>query len=317
MLDIIKTEGLSHSFGSVHAVRNIALRVPPGAVYGFLGPNGSGKSTTIRILLGLLHADRGQVTILGRPMPKDRKAIARAVGAMVEAPSLYDHLTGLENLDLTRRLLNLPAIEAHRTLEVVGLSADGHRRAGTFSLGMRQRLGIARALLGNPQLLILDEPMNGLDPAGVHEMRALIRDLPHRSGATVFLSSHLLAEVEQVASHVGLMFHGEVIAQSTLADLLHSVPASLEIEVSDAPGALARLRSAGTRCEPAGPGLIRAAVGPDAAPEAAEINNALVGEGFAVSSLRRWTPSLEDIFLDLTTGRSSAPEARHARAYYQ
>ena len=310
---IIQTEGLSHDFGPLRAVREVDLAVPAGAVYGFLGPNGSGKTTTICILLGLLRAKAGRVSIFDLPMPRERKAIARSVGSMVEAPSLYDHLTGVENLDVTRRILGLPRAEIDRVLEIVALTGDGRRRAGAYSLGMRQRLGIARALLGDPKLLILDEPMNGLDPAGVHEMRALIRDLPSRSGVTIFLSSHLLAEVEQVATHVGLMFRGELIAQSTLWKLLKSVPATLEIEVNDAPRALVRLRAQGVRCELSAAGGIEAALRREG-PSAAEMNAALVSEGFAVAALMPRAPALEALFLDLTNGRAPPKEARHAGA---
>jgi len=316
-MDVIRTESLSRSFGAVSAVRDVNLVVPAGAVYGFLGPNGSGKTTTIRILLGLLRADKGNVSILGRSMPRERLVIARSVGSMVETPSLYDHLTGFENVDLTRRVLGLPRTETDRVIALVGLSADAQRRAGAYSLGMRQRLAIARALLGGPAVLILDEPMNGLDPAGVREMRGLIRGLPDAAGVTVFLSSHLLAEVEHVASHVGLMFGGALVAQSSLPDLLRSVPATLVVEVGDAAHAAAHLRNLGLRCDLAGPGRITTPLDQIASPGAAEVNRILVAEGFSVASLQTQTPSLEDIFLDRTAGRAAMTEAHDARPHMQ
>ncbi len=300
MPPIIETRALSHHFGAFHAVRGIDLSVPPGAVYGFLGPNGSGKTTTIRILLGLLRPQSGEVSVLGRPMPAARLAIARHTGSMVETPCLYDHLSGFDNIELTRRALGLARRETDRVLEVVELTEFARRRAGGYSLGMRQRLGIARALLGEPKLLILDEPANGLDPAGVLDMRRLIRDLPQRLGVTVFVSSHLLAEVEHIASHVGLMFQGQLIAQSTLGELLSSVEAQLHIGVRDAPRALTRLQAADIDAASDGDDSLIVPLRPGRTPDAARLNALLVGDGFEVFSLHQHAPSLEDIFLHRT-----------------
>ncbi len=300
MPPIIETRALSHHFGAFHAVRGIDLSVPPSAVYGFLGPNGSGKTTTIRILLGLLRPQSGEVRVLGLPMPAARLAIARHTGSMVETPCLYDHLSGFDNIELTRRALGLARRETDRVLEVVELTEFARRRAGGYSLGMRQRLGIARALLGEPKLLILDEPANGLDPAGVLDMRRLIRDLPQRLGVTVFVSSHLLAEVEHIASHVGLMFQGQLIAQSTLGELLSSVEAQLHIGVRDAPRALTRLQAADIDATSDGDDSLIVPQHPGRTPDAARLNALLVGDGFEVFSLRSHAPSLEDIFLHRT-----------------
>ncbi len=299
MSPIVETRQLSHHFGDFHAVRGIDLCVPPGAVYGFLGPNGSGKTTTIRILLGLLRPQAGEVHVLGLPMPEKRTQIARAVGSMVETPSLYDHLSGFDNVDLTRRALGLDRRETGRVLEQVELTAYGQRRAGQYSLGMRQRLGIARALLGRPKLLILDEPTNGLDPAGVLDMRRLIRDLPASQGVTVFVSSHLLTEIEHVASHVGLMFNGQLVAQSPLPDLLRSVGQDLAIGVREAARAAARLLASDIDCRAEGEDALVVPLRPGA-PDPAQVNALLVRHGFEVFSLHRHAPSLEDIFLQRT-----------------
>ena len=302
MTPVIETEGLNHSFGAFAALRGLSLSVPAGAVYGFLGPNGSGKTTTIRILLGLLRPQAGRVSVLSQPMPGARRRIARHVGSMVETPCLYDHLSGHDNVDLTRRAMGLDRSETDRVLDLVELSAYAHRRAGRYSLGMRQRLGIARALLGRPKLLILDEPTNGLDPAGVLDMRRLIRDLPQSLGVTVFVSSHLLNEVEQVASHVGLMSQGQLVAQSTLAELMASVPSTLSIGVRDVGRAVVRLGAAGIDAVIDDEGMVCVAPGPGRSPDAAALNALLVGEGFEVFSLHTRAPTLEDIFMRRTAG---------------
>ncbi len=300
MPPLIETHELSHRFGDFVAVDRLDLAVPEGAVYGFLGPNGSGKTTTIRILLGLLRPQQGRLSIFGLDMPGARREIARSVGSMVETPCLYDHLSGFDNVDLTRRALGLRLGETDRVLGLVDLTTYARRHAGGYSLGMRQRLGIARALLGRPRLLILDEPTNGLDPAGVLEMRNLIRDLPRSLGVTVFVSSHLLGEIEHVASHVGLMSGGRLIAQSTLPELLASAPRTLSIGVRDAARAAMRLRAADIDCARDGDDGILVAMRDGAAPDAARLNAMLVGDGFEVFSLHTRTPTLEDIFLQRT-----------------
>ena len=212
----IETDALTRRFGARVAVSDLALRVPEGGIYGFLGLNGAGKTTTIRMLLGLIRADGGSVRIFGEPF---RREVLARIGALVEMPSLYAHLTGRENLEVTRRQIAAPREAIDRVLAIVGLVADANRLVREYSLGMRQRLGLALALLGSPDLLILDEPTNGLDPAGIHEMRDLIRRLPAEHGVTVFLSSHLLAEVEQVAGFIGIIHEGRMVFQGSLAEL--------------------------------------------------------------------------------------------------
>jgi ABC-2 type transport system ATP-binding protein len=303
---VIETHDLTHRFGGFKAVDGVDLRVETGSIYGFLGPNGSGKTTTIRILLGLLRPQAGRVAIFGLAMPRDRRAIARSVGSMVETPSLYGHLSGFDNVDLTRRALGLRPAETWRVLDLVDLRDVAKQRAGDYSLGMRQRLGICRALLGEPRLLILDEPTNGLDPAGVTDMRRLIRDLPNRQGVSVFVSSHLLAEVEQVATHVGLMFQGALVAQSSLADMLASLPRRIEMGVARAEQAVLRLKAARVDAVAHGADRLHIAIGNRgqenrAHEEPAALNAMLVREGFDVSSIRIRQPSLEEVFLSRTT----------------
>jgi len=216
---LIETRGLSRRFGAQVAVDDLNLLVPAAGVYGFLGPNGAGKTTAIRMLLGLIRPDAGEVCLFGQPLRSNHRALMSRVGALVEAPSLYPHLTGRENLEVTRRLLGSPPKLIDVALDTIRLMRDADRRVREYSLGMRQRLGLALALLNKPQLLILDEPTNGLDPAGIHEMRDLIRRLPDEFGVTVFLSSHLLSEVEQIASHIGIIHESKLLFQGTLAEL--------------------------------------------------------------------------------------------------
>lgn len=188
----IETRALTRRFASGHGVQTLDLAVPAGSVYGFLGPNGAGKTTTIRLLLSLLHPDAGEIRLFGEPLTRQSRAPLRDVGSMVESPSLYPHLSGYENLEVTRRLLGLPAKRIDEVLHIVGLERDGHRRVRVYSLGMRQRLGIALALLGKPRLLVLDEPSNGLDPAGIIELRTLLQQMARELDITVFVSSPCL-----------------------------------------------------------------------------------------------------------------------------
>lgn len=219
MTNAIETERLSRRFGDRRAVDQVSLEVPQGSVFGFLGRNGAGKTTTLRLLLGLLRADAGSARIHGIDVTRDRLAAARMVGSLLEAHGFYPNLSGRQNLDLTRRLRGLAASEVGRVLELTGMAAHADRAVGTCSLGMRQRLGLARALLGAPKVLILDEPSNGLDPEGMADMRGFLRSLPERTGATVLLSSHLLGEIEQTATHVGILCEGRLVMQGPLQRL--------------------------------------------------------------------------------------------------
>ncbi|NEX92671.1 ABC transporter ATP-binding protein [Caulobacter sp. 17J65-9] len=300
MATAIESTGLTKRFGARAAVDGVDLAAPRGGVYGFLGRNGAGKTTTIRLILGLLRPSAGEVRVFGEPVGARRLKTAAMIGSLVETPALYDHLTGRENLDLTRRILALPKTEIDRVLEVVDLAGAAGRRVGGYSLGMRQRLGLARALLGGPRLLVLDEPTNGLDPDGIRDMRRLIRSLPEQGGVTVFVSSHLLAEVEQTADHVGLMHEGRLLAQTSLRELKGG-PAELEIEVDEAERAAALLAQAGLSARREDAAL---RVRLPAEWTAAAVNRLLVGADLAVQRLAPRQRSLEDVYLDLTGARA-------------
>lgn len=217
---IIETKGLSKKFKDMDAVKNIDLKIPKGCIYGFLGPNGAGKSTTIRMLLGLIKMTKGEVSILGKSIEKDRVEILTQVGALVESPSYYGTLTAYENLEIIRRVLNLSKESIDECLEIVGLSQNRNKQVKNFSLGMKQRLGIAKAIIGKPKILILDEPTNGLDPMGIIEIREMIKKLPEKTGMTVIVSSHVLSEIEQIATHVGIINKGVLCFQGTLSELM-------------------------------------------------------------------------------------------------
>ena len=218
--NIIETHGLTKGAGSQLRVNHIDLRVPEGCVYGFLGPNGAGKTTTLKLLLGLLKPTEGTITLLGKKMTsQNRLALLKHTGSLIESPSFYGHLTGLENLQIIAKPKKVPADEITAVLNTVRLYEQKDKKVKQYSLGMKQRLGIAMALLGNPRLLILDEPTNGLDPAGIQEIREFIKNLPILRQMTVIVSSHLLSEMEQMADRVGIINHGSLVFQGTMAAL--------------------------------------------------------------------------------------------------
>jgi lantibiotic transport system ATP-binding protein len=302
-MNAIETLGLSKRFPGGHGVHGLDLAVPPGAIYGFLGPNGAGKTTTIRLLLSLLRPSAGTIRIAGEALTaRDRSALAH-VGALVESPSLYGHLTGRENLEVTRRLLAAPRQRVDAVLRQVELAGDADRLVRTYSLGMRQRLALALALLGEPRILILDEPTNGLDPAGIQEFRALLRQLTAEHGLTVFLSSHLLAEIELIASHLGVLDAGRLLFQGTLAELRRRAPPRLVIGCDDPALARQELQAAGETVAWDGDGQLVVALGERTS---AQINRLLVERGVAVSRLAPDDASLESLFLALTRGGARA-----------
>ena len=219
MSNIIETHNLTKRYRDFTAVNKLNMHVKKGQVYGFLGPNGAGKSTTMKMFLGLTRPTSGSFQIKGRSYPKDRMKILRETGAFIESPAFYGNLTGEENLDIIRRILGLPKSSIKDALELTGLYEFRNRTAGKYSLGMKQRLGLAEALLGRPPLLILDEPTNGLDPAGIHEIRTLIRSLPQKYNCTVLVSSHLLSEIELMADDIGILNHGRLLFEGTLPEL--------------------------------------------------------------------------------------------------
>jgi len=309
--NVLDTRGLCRRFGDVEAVRDLDLAVPRGSVFGFLGPNGAGKSTTIRLLLGLLRPSAGEVRLFGQDLARHRVALLRRVGALVESPSLYDHLTGVENLEVTRRLLGLPRRRVGEVLDLVGLTAAGGRLVRGYSLGMRQRLGLALALLSEPEILLLDEPTNGLDPAGIHGMRELVRGLPARTGATVFLSSHLLGEVEHVASHVGVVHCGQLLFQGPLDDLLARRREHVELGAFQPDAARRLLADEGLEVQP-GPDDRLHVVDGGGRHAAARVNRVLVTAGQDVFHVRPWRQGLEEVFLEMTGGSDATGPAGSA-----
>jgi len=311
MTTAIETRGLGRRFGKQVAVEGVDLLVPERAVYGFLGQNGAGKTTTIRLLLGLLKPTAGTARIFGLDVKRSRREASRLIGALVETPFHYDHLTGRENLAITRRLLGAEKSEVERVLETVDLSYAADRRVGGYSLGMRQRLGVARALIGKPRLLMLDEPTNGLDPHGILDMRKLIGELPEREGVTMFVSSHILAEVEQTATHVGLMHESRLLIQSPVDALRESQTKTVRLKV-DRPGETIKLlRKMGIEATHQDQDrlLVTPASSEAAARDIATINRMLVEWGVRVSGLEVLEPSLEDIFVRTIERDWSGPQA--------
>jgi ABC-2 type transport system ATP-binding protein len=297
----IETAGLAKRFGGTAAVDGIDLRVPRGSVFGFLGPNGSGKTTTIRVLLGLINPSAGSWNLLGEAMPDASMRVLPRVGALVEGPAFYPWLTGRQNLarydaagpDGQRSTRRARVGEA---LERVGLTAAANKKFKAYSLGMKQRLGLALAMLRPRQLLILDEPTNGMDPQGTREIRHLIRELA-KDGATIFLSSHLLPEVEQVCSHVAVMSLGKLLAQGTLDELQAVGSSRLQVETEQVAAAAAVLTRLGL-CEVAMDGIAVSARLDGHRPE--DCCRALVEAGVGVRSLVTLRPTLEDTFVALT-----------------
>ena len=216
---IITTEQLTKKYKNFISVNNVSLHIRKGSIYGFLGPNGAGKSTTMKMLLGLTAPTKGSFAIDGKQFPGDRIAILKEIGSFIEAPSFYANLTGRENLDIIRRILGLPKADVEDALELVGLTEFGDRLAKKYSLGMKQRLGLAGALLGRPPILILDEPTNGLDPSGIHEIRNLVKSLPSLYDCTVLISSHMLSEIELIADDIGILNHGRLLFEGSMNDL--------------------------------------------------------------------------------------------------
>lgn len=277
--------------------------MPQGCVYGFLGPNGAGKSTTMKMLLGLVHPTGGSVELLGHTLNEENRiGLLRQTGSLIESPSGYLHLTARENLAIAADLKGVDRKDIDRVLDVVHLTSAANRKVGQYSLGMKQRLGIATALLGSPKLLILDEPTNGLDPAGIQEMRSLIAAMPESTGATVLISSHLLGEMEQMVSQVGILNHGKLLFEGPLAALQRHARGGVLLRVLDAQRAVAVLQAQGIRAvtRPVQPDTLELPPMPDEA--LAALVGALAGSGAGVVGLTSQTKNLEEIFLSLTKG---------------
>jgi ABC-2 type transport system ATP-binding protein len=297
----IETRGLTRRFGSRLVVDSLNLSVPAGCICGFLGPNGAGKTTTIRLLLGLLRPTAGTILLHGEVLSNSRPHVRRRIGALIETPSLYPHLSGRENLEVFRRLLDVPAGRIEEVLRLVQLTADADRLVRVYSLGMRQRLALALALVGDPTLLVLDEPANGLDPAGVRDLRDFLRRLVQR-GVTVFLSSHLLSEVEQIADCLAILNQGRLLFQGTLAAFEAERGSSLVVRVDRPAEATALLAAQGWTAKNLPDGSL--AVSTVGVIHAATINAALVKAGIAVSRISEQQPTLEALFLSATEERA-------------
>ena len=300
---IVETKGLSKSYGDKQVVRNVDLKVPKGCVYGFMGPNGAGKSTTLKMLLGLVKAGSGEARIAGKEMnPKNRLEILKETGSLIESPSYYGHLTGRENLEIVRTLKGAPEKEIDQVLKLVRMERQQNKKAREYSLGMKQRLGLAAALIGRPELLILDEPTNGLDPAGIQEIRELICELPKRMGITVLVSSHLLSEMDQMADYVGIINHGQLIFQDKL-DVLHEHSKSkLLLQVMNRTVTLKILESRGVEGRVTEEGILIPGFSDD---RTADLVSALAAGGAGLFRVEERQKSLEDIFLILTGRRES------------
>ena len=299
MQTVIETKALCKQYGPHTAVDHVELHVPQGCVYGFIGPNGAGKSTTMKMLLGLIHPTAGRVRLLGQELTeKSRLPLLRQTGSLIESPAGYLHLTAQENLEIVADLKSVPHKDIGRVLDIVHLTQDRNRRVGQYSLGMKQRLGIAMALLGSPKLLILDEPTNGLDPAGIQEMRALIRNMPAATGATVLISSHLLGEMEQMVEQVGIIDHGHILFEGPLTELQRHSRGNVTLRLLDPAKAAPILRANGLTahsdsCVVTLPPLRDSLL--------ADLVQKLAACGAGVVELTPHTKTLEEIFLSLTS----------------
>jgi len=301
MSSVITTISLTRRFGPINAVNGVSLDIPQHSVYGFLGPNGAGKTTTIRMLLGLLKPTAGEVHLFGSPFQANRSALLARIGSLVEMPSLYPHLTGRENLEVIRRMLALGSDSISRVLAVVDLEKDAGRLVREYSLGMKQRLGLAQAMLGSPELLILDEPTNGLDPAGILEMRELLRRMPKEHGITVFLSSHLLNEVEQIATHISIINKGVLLFQGKPGKLQKQRHQHLSVEVDNPDKALTLLTKNGWKAEKDGD--LHLHVQASDKTDAGKVSDLIVRNNLTLYHLSLAQSSLEDLFLELTSDR--------------
>ncbi len=293
----VVTVGLTKHFGALHAVERIDIELPTGVVSGFVGPNGAGKTTTIQMLLGLLRPTAGSARVLGQAIATPDAYLPR-VGALIEAPTFYPTLSGARNLEVLARLGRIDRGRVARTLELVGLTERAHSQVRTYSLGMKQRLGVAAALLPDPELVILDEPTNGLDPAGTREMRTLLRELVD-GGMTVFVSSHVLSEIETICDHLVLIDHGQILFQGSMAALLDAQHAELLATPEHArdAGPLAELcASAGKQARVDGE-LVHVVAGED---WAAELNRRAMAAGITLRGLQAKRASLEEAFFAIT-----------------
>jgi len=290
---------LTKTIGHKTIVDSVSFELQQGEVFGFLGPNGAGKTTTIRMLVGLIRPTAGSVRICGYDIQRNFEDAMRCVGCIVENPDLYRFMTGRENLEHFARMLRVPNSEIERVAEAVSLAHRLEQRVGTYSLGMRQRLGIAQALLGNPKLLILDEPANGLDPAGIREIRELLRRLAGEQQMSIFISSHLLAEIELTCDRVAIIHKGRILREGTVRDLISS-RRDMELRVDDVPRASAIARERNLTFRSDGDRIWLAMEEADAPP----VLSALAEAGVGIFHAQRRAQSLEEMFLEATGGET-------------
>lgn len=300
---VIRAADLRKVYRGRAAVDQLNLNIGKGQIYGFLGPNGAGKTTTIRMLLGLIKPTSGSIDIFGQELQKHKLPILRRIGSLVESPSYYGHLSAVDNLEAIRRILDVPKSRIAEVLDIVSLTGEEKRPVKGFSLGMKQRLGIAAALLGSPELLILDEPTNGLDPSGIQEIRSLIKRLPSEQGITVLVSSHLLSEIEQMADTVGIINQGRMVYEDTIAHLQEQAAGDLRLSVSEPETALVLAEAAaGGRVALREGRLILPRIN-DA--RVAILIRELVERGHDIYRVEERRQSLEEFFLQIVEGGAS------------
>ncbi|MED4455270.1 ATP-binding cassette domain-containing protein [Metabacillus fastidiosus] len=296
---MIETTNLTKKFKGKTVVDNINLSIKKGEIYGFLGPNGAGKTTTIRMLLGLMKPTNGKIELFGQDVKNNHIEALRKIGSLVESPSYYGHLTARENLEALRKILQVPKNRIDEVLSIVRLTNDANRPVRGFSLGMKQRLGIAAAILGNPELLILDEPTNGLDPSGIHEIRDLIKNMPKQYGITVLISSHLLSEIDQIATEVGIITKGKIIYQDSIEKLRNKARPKIAIKASEMDKAKALLLTKGILFEKQENRLISENANDEIVAKSISI---LASANISIYRVEEKRKSLEEIFLELTNG---------------
>lgn len=292
---MIETNRLTKRFGSRTSVDQLDLRVPQGQIYGFLGANGAGKTTTIRMLLSLMRPDEGDIEMMGRPLVREREAILRRVGCLVESPSYYGHLSAYDNLKIITRLLGLPDRNIRRALDTVRLTSHARQKVSGYSLGMKQRLGIAQALVRDPELFILDEPINGLDPAGIQEIRQLLLALCKEQGKTIFLSSHILSEIQAVSDWVGIIKDGRLLFQERMEVLEERSRPTLSVFVIQAAEAYETLVHHGVPVERQGDKLLI-----DMGRGMSQEQVFQLLRPYSIQHVQESAKTLEDIFLELT-----------------
>lgn len=293
---IVATDNLSKEYNGVYRVQELDIRIKEGDIYGFLGPNGAGKSTTMKMLLGLVKPTSGTIEIMGKPFnEKTRRDILASVGSLIESPSYYGHLTGRENMEIIRRLLDLPQKNIEEAVHIVRMENQMEKKVKNYSLGMKQRLGIAMALARFPKLLILDEPTNGLDPAGIEEMRELIKTLPKQYGMTVMISSHILSEIDQMATVVGIINQGCLIFQERMSVLDTQREPQIVLRTSDNNRAYQLLKKVNPQRTADG-----LQIGALTDEQTGAVVQCLCSNGISVYRVEEHRESLEDIFLNLT-----------------